>query len=138
MTEMISLLLFKDEVDLACYLTSFYELSINTQILGLAIERKHHRWINFIWAFEKNYEGPPQEFLRPQDKRKKIILKELFKIIEERLQGKDDAVDQMKKELMIVCEWKLDIEKKEEKPEDDFQNSDDEEEDNILEALLEC
>ena len=29
MTEMIQLLLFKNEVNLACYLTAFYELSIN-------------------------------------------------------------------------------------------------------------
>lgn len=132
MTEIIQLLLFKDEVDLACYLTSFYELSINQSILELAIERKHHKWINYIWAFEKNYDGPPRE------RRPKILLKQLFRYIEDLLHGKDDAVDQIKKELKIVCDWKLDIEKKEEKLEEDFQNSEDEdEEDNILEALLE-
>jgi len=58
MSNIIKILLFREELRLACLLTSMYEISIDDEMLKSAIEYDQFEWLDFVWAFGKNYRGP--------------------------------------------------------------------------------
>jgi hypothetical protein len=57
MARIIQILLFREEVYLACYLTAFYNFKLEETMLVKAISKSkdHYKWINYVWAFHKNY-----------------------------------------------------------------------------------
>ena len=55
MSEVVKVLLYRKEIDLACYLTSFYNLWIEKELICQAVEFKNLKWIKFLFAFEKNF-----------------------------------------------------------------------------------
>jgi hypothetical protein len=80
MTSILEILLYRGELDLACYLTAFYDFNMekkekNTpaKLIMLSIEYDQYKWLNYVWAFKRNYYN--------SDKKKKINLTELFGII---------------------------------------------------------
>lgn len=54
MGNIIKILLSKNEEPLACYLTGFYEIYIDTTMLENAIRKNHYVWLNYLWVFKKN------------------------------------------------------------------------------------
>jgi len=54
MSEVIKVLLYRKEIDLACYLTSFYNLWIEKELICQAVEYKNLQWVKFLFAFNKN------------------------------------------------------------------------------------
>lgn len=58
MQNIIKILLFKDEEKVACILTAFYELSLDEDMIFKAIENRHMAWLQYVWAFKKNFIGP--------------------------------------------------------------------------------
>ena len=57
MANIAKILLFKKEEKLACLLTSYYELSIQDEAYYSAVQNKNFKWLEFVWAFGKNYTG---------------------------------------------------------------------------------
>lgn len=57
MAKIIKILLFRGEIELACYLTAFYSISIDKEMFVNAIENKQLKWLNYVFAFQKNFIG---------------------------------------------------------------------------------
>ena len=51
MANIIKILLFRDEIHLACFLTAFYEICLDEVMIQQAIEQDHYHWLNYVWAF---------------------------------------------------------------------------------------
>jgi hypothetical protein len=49
--------LYREEEKLACFLTAYYEIHIFTEMIACAIDKGHLHWLNYLWAFGKNYTG---------------------------------------------------------------------------------
>jgi len=60
MANIIKILLFREEIHLACYLTAFYEFALDEIMIKQAIDSDHYLWLNFVWAFQKNFIGERQ------------------------------------------------------------------------------
>ena len=107
-SKIIRILLHRGEIDLACYLTAFYEIYIEEDLVKMAIRRGWYKWLKYVFAFKKNYVNG-----------KHYNLKKLFKdinIIQDDMDVKD------KEEMSgieLCCQWYLRTDE------------------NILEALLE-
>ena len=54
MANILKILLYYDEIDLACYLTSFYEIQCDENMIEQAIKNDYFKWLNFLWVLEKN------------------------------------------------------------------------------------
>ena len=52
MANIIRILLSWDEEPLACYLTAFYKISLDENIIEKAVKQHHFEWLKYIWAFE--------------------------------------------------------------------------------------
>jgi len=60
MAKVLRVLLYRNEIDLACYLTAHYELSLNIESdFNLAIKYKRYEWLKYVYAFKKNFDGDP-------------------------------------------------------------------------------
>ena len=57
MGNIIKILLFREEIDLACYLTAYYEIQLDIKIFINAINFNHFKWMNYLWVFKKNFIG---------------------------------------------------------------------------------
>ena len=60
MSNILKVLLFtgrNGEEALACLLTAYYEISLDQEMIYQAIDRGHYKWLNYLWAFGKNYIG---------------------------------------------------------------------------------
>ena len=64
MAQIIEILLYRQEEDLACYLTAFYDFNLEKpkkqeksicKLIYMAIEYDQYKWLNFVWAFKRNY-----------------------------------------------------------------------------------
>ena len=117
-----------------------------------AIEKNHYKWLNYVWAFKKNF------FLRKKGVKETVTLQTLFSYIIKYCEKCSDEIDKNpEKKIKIICDWMLDFddsdlggsslgsqqddeasgdeaeEGKEEKKEDEERK---EEPENILKALL--
>jgi len=54
MQKILQILLHRKEEELACYLTAFYNISVTRTMIAQAIDHDQYRWLNFLWAFNKN------------------------------------------------------------------------------------
>jgi hypothetical protein len=57
MANVVKILLYRGEEKLACLLTAYYEISIDEEMIISAIDHGHFDWLNFVFAFGKNYTG---------------------------------------------------------------------------------
>ena len=57
-SNIVKILLFRDEEKLACLLTAYYELHVSKEMILCAIDNNNFQWLNYLWAFGKNYLGP--------------------------------------------------------------------------------
>ena len=57
MGNIIRILLYRDEEKLACYLTAYYEVTLDLNMYIDALKNNHFEWLNYLWIFEKNYVG---------------------------------------------------------------------------------
>lgn len=136
MTSLLEILLYRNEEDLSCYLTAFYDFNMikkkgeACKLLLMAIEYDQFKWLNYVWAFKKNYYN--------SDKKKKINLIELFEIInfvcDEHNWNNEGYIEK-------VCKWFLDfaydIKQEEElNAEQPEEQEEDKDQENILQALL--
>lgn len=55
MAQIINILLYRKELHLACYLTAFYNFTLEESMIIKAITKDHYHWLNYVWAFNKNY-----------------------------------------------------------------------------------
>ena len=53
----IKIFLYRGEEKLACMLTAYYEISIDEEMYLMAIENGNFDWLNYVYAFGKNYIG---------------------------------------------------------------------------------
>jgi len=61
MANIAQILLYRNELKLANILTAHYEISLTTEIVTAAISKDHFQWLNWVWAFNKNYLGLRQK-----------------------------------------------------------------------------
>jgi len=54
MANIIRILLYRKEEDLACYLTAFYNIHLDQKLIKQAVHGKFYKWLKFVWAFDKN------------------------------------------------------------------------------------
>lgn len=76
MANIIKILLYKKEENLACLLTAYYEISIEDTYYYTAVENKNFKWLEFVWAFGKNFIGS-----RRSETSTKVNIKALLEII---------------------------------------------------------
>lgn len=57
MANIVLILLHKREENLACFLTAYYELALDESTILYAIDIGWFKWLDFVWAFGKNYIG---------------------------------------------------------------------------------
>lgn len=57
-------------------MTSYYELSLDEDSYYLAVDNRNFQWLEFVWAFGKNYIGS-----RRQENSTKVNIKQLLEII---------------------------------------------------------
>lgn len=102
MAYIIRILLHREELDLACYFTAFYNFNLDERMLLEAIVNDQYRWINYVWAFRKHYypyapgkkadneETEENEMIiKVNDKQVLVIdLKELFRLVMQVYEGK--------------------------------------------------
>jgi hypothetical protein len=55
MANIAQILLYYDEIDLACYLTAYYEIQCDEHMIQNAICDDYFQWLNYLWVFDKNY-----------------------------------------------------------------------------------
>jgi hypothetical protein len=58
MANIAQILLYREEFRLANILTAHYELCLTEEIVMTAASSKYFDWLNWVWAFDKNYLGP--------------------------------------------------------------------------------
>lgn len=56
-SNIVKILLFREEEKLACFLTAYYEVHIFQEMIACAIDKGHLQWLNYLWAFGKNFWG---------------------------------------------------------------------------------
>jgi len=54
MANLVKILMYRKEMDLACYLTVFYQIAIDEEMVKNAIEMKQFSWLRYVYAFKKN------------------------------------------------------------------------------------
>lgn len=57
-------------MELACFLTAHYDFNLDKEMIIKAILHDYLPWLNYVWAFKKNYFNNKKE--------KKVYLVELF------------------------------------------------------------
>lgn len=57
MTNVLKIVLQKGEERLACIITAYYEISVGEDMIMKAMDQDHFEWLQFLWAFHKNYIG---------------------------------------------------------------------------------
>ena len=98
MANIVKILLYRDETKLACFLTAYYELAVDEEMIIYAIEQKEFEWLSYVWAFGKNYIGPRQNV-----KASRVDLVNLFAMIS----SKHERTIDKYKDMKIVCEWQM-------------------------------
>mmetsp|Transcript_13249 Transcript_13249/g.20707 ORF Transcript_13249/g.20707 Transcript_13249/m.20707 type:complete len:228 (+) Transcript_13249:970-1653(+) len=141
MANILKILLYREEEGLACFLTAFYEVSLDEIMIKQAIENDHFVWLNYVWVFQKNYLGD-------RANKDRVTFHLLFDYINEVCKRcNNSGIKSMNTsvEIQKVCYWKLpckaEVEAEEsEKPKSKYsqaeEEEEEEEEDNILKALL--
>lgn len=61
LTNILKILLFKGEEKLACVLTAYYEIALEEDIIYRAVEHGHFQFLQYVWAFKKNFLGQRSE-----------------------------------------------------------------------------
>ena len=92
MGNIIKILLYKNEEALACYLTAFYEIYIDQNMLEKAIMNNHYVWLNYLWVFKKNkiLEKPDEKDKKSSVKETIVKFDDLFVMIERLTKNKAD------------------------------------------------
>ena len=66
-TRIINILLHLEEIKLACFFTAYYEITLTEEDIYTAIMSENYEWLNYVWAFRKNYIGDyPNDNKKPQ------------------------------------------------------------------------
>ena len=111
MSNIIRILFFKEEEDLACYLTAFYNVHVDEELIKAAIAMDKYKWLNYLWIFKKNK-------LRTKttgaDGKKEITkstipFTDLFRLINECCRM-DPENKKQEVEMRKVCEWLIPFE----------------------------
>ena len=55
MQKILNLILYRHEINLACYLTAFYEFNFTEEMVEYAIDFDYFHWLNYVWVFNKNF-----------------------------------------------------------------------------------
>jgi hypothetical protein len=77
MSDIIKIFLYRKEIDLACYLTSFYNMWIDKELICQAVEYRNLKWVKFLFAFGKNIISTTENVEEPE----MITFKQLFGVI---------------------------------------------------------
>ena len=57
MTNVLKIALQKEEEKLSCVITAYYEIAIEEDMVVRALDLHNYEWLQFVWAFDKNYIG---------------------------------------------------------------------------------
>ena len=109
MANIIKILLFRGEMSLACYLTAFYSISIDKDMFNMAIEKKQLTWLNYVYAFQKNFIGDKSQVDSKTGKTKaqEVMLRDLFKMLIQHYEKQRGGQELAKQQIYECCNWKL-------------------------------
>ena len=57
MTNILKIALQKEEEMIACIITAYYEVTLEQEMLIKALSMDNFKWLQFLWAFQKNFIG---------------------------------------------------------------------------------
>jgi hypothetical protein len=100
-SNILKILLFREEEKLACFLTAYYEIHLFEEMILCAIDKGHYLWLHYLWAFGKNIIGVRrynEHFGRTQEK---VHFNRLILMIK-RMKDKDELA---RMDVIKVCEW---------------------------------
>jgi hypothetical protein len=80
-----------------------YEVSIDAEMLLQAIKFDHFTWLQYLWAFGKNWLGARRD--HSLNKATQIDYMYLFRKIKDNVSSKIEQ----EKQITKICEWRLDI-----------------------------
>ena len=99
MTNVLKICLKKEEEMLACVITAYYEVIVELEMVIRALSEDNYKWLQFLWAFDKNFIGPrakEDSVLFTYDKLFEFIFKQY---VESRFMAE--------KKINEVMEWKV-------------------------------
>ena len=100
MANIAKILLYKGEEKLACLLTAYYELSLDEDSYYVAVGSKNFQWLEFLWAFGKNYIGS-----RRLQSSQTVNIKQLLEIISRVYKNTNNK--RIEECCETVCKWFL-------------------------------
>lgn len=105
--------MYRDEWELANYLTAFYKLKLKKEMFEEALlsqKDEYYKWLNYLWVFKQNYYS--RDFSQP--KKDKMTMIDLFQIIDtmevdNANKDDDDNIVKLKgnKWMRKICDWML-------------------------------
>lgn len=98
---------------LACFFTALYEITLYKEDICKAINDNNYEWLNYIWAFKRNYIG---DYPYQNKKPKFVEMEHLFDWIGDKYRVQEEqgvidhptAIQKKSDERHICCEWYLD------------------------------
>ena len=102
MATIIKILLYRKENKLACFLRSMYEISIDSKMFAAAIKYEKWEWLEYVWAFGKNWLGARRNAQNDH----KILYNHFFKAVCST--SSDRKVQE--RHIKTICEWRLELE----------------------------
>lgn len=66
---------------MACYLTAFYNFTLEDVMIIKAIKKDHYHWLNYVWAFNKNYYDKEKGDKKEGSDKSVVTLEELFRLV---------------------------------------------------------
>lgn len=82
-SNIVKILLFREEEKLACFLTAYYEVHIFVEMIGCAVDKGHLQWLNYLWGFGKNFLGTRRHARDIKGEGRLITFRDLFKWVKQ-------------------------------------------------------
>ena len=54
MAGIVKILLQRKEESLACYMTAFYKIDLDSDLINRAVKGSYFEWFKYLWAFKQN------------------------------------------------------------------------------------
>lgn len=108
MANIVRVLLYMGEEDLACYLSTFYNCHFEKDMIQNAIVKDNYKWLNYLWVFDRNFIQVVDENDKKVTRPERVSFETLFGYISS-MESKHSHL-RLTEEIQKVCDWLIDFE----------------------------